>query len=39
MLTILLEKVLAILTTNLSDIEGLLDDINEKLAPEEQEGE
>ena len=38
MLTILLEKILATLTTNLSDIEGLLDDINEKLAPE-QEGE
>lgn len=39
MITILLEKILSTLTTNLSDIEGLLDDINEKLAPESQEGE
>lgn len=41
MLTILLEKILALLTTNLSDIEDLLDDINEKITPpeEEQEGE
>ena len=34
MIDILLEKILDILTTGFSDIEDLLDDINEKLSPE-----
>ena len=32
MVTILLEKIIALLTSNFSDIENLLDSINDKLS-------
>lgn len=37
MIDILLQSILDLLTTNLKDIEDLLDDINEKISPEEDE--
>lgn len=37
MITVLLKKILEILSVNFNDINDLLDDINEKLSPDDNE--